>query len=71
LNRYQPIVFVAPPWREIFVNDDLRRASFDDYLHFHESLLNIYDNLGYSTKILPKGSVHERIDFIKDGTSGG
>jgi predicted ATPase len=66
LNRYEPRVFVAP----LFVNDDVRRASFDDYLHFHESLLNIYDILGYSTKVLPKGTVHERIEYIKDATSG-
>src|SRR5690606_5939897 len=25
LYRYNPTVFVAPPWPEIYVNDDLRR----------------------------------------------
>jgi predicted ATPase len=64
-NKYEATVFVAPPWQEIFVNDEVRRASFDDYLLFHRSILNIYKKLGYSIRVLPKSSVQERVEFIE------
>jgi predicted ATPase len=69
-HRYESFVFVAPPWNEIFVNDDVRRASFDDYLHFHESILNTYENMSYSIKVLPKATVYERVEFIKAIATG-
>ncbi|MEX0941064.1 MAG: AAA family ATPase [Pseudomonadales bacterium] len=70
LNRYEETVFVAPPWKEIFVNDEVRTATFDVYLQFHESILKIYAKLKYSVCVLPKVSVSERIQFIESATVG-
>ena len=66
--RYESTVFIAPPWEEIFSNDEVRRASFSEYLDFHELILNIYLDLDYSIKILPKVSVDERAEFIRSAT---
>ncbi len=68
--RYESTVFIAPPWKEIFVNDVVRRASFDEYVNFHEMILKIYLDLDYSIKILPKLSVYERAAYIKSATFG-
>lgn len=64
-HRYESDVFVAPPWPEIFVHDEYRRAPFDEYLRFHELLLRTYRDLGYSLIDLPKVPVAERVNFIR------
>jgi predicted ATPase len=69
-HKYESTIFVAPPWQEIFENDKVRRATFHEYLQFHESILSIYRELGYSIQVIPKSSVHERVEFIKAATSG-
>jgi predicted ATPase len=68
-HLYESMVFVTPPWEEIFVNDEVRRATFKEYLQFHESILKIYFGLGYSVRVLPKSAIHERVEFIKTAIS--
>lgn len=62
--RYEATVFVAPPWPEIFKHDPHRRASFDDYLKFHNLLVQTYEDLGYSLIELPRLPVHDRAAYI-------
>ncbi|MFT7245188.1 MAG: putative ATPase [Candidatus Azotimanducaceae bacterium] len=69
-HRYDSTIFLAPPWEEIFVNDEVRRATFDEYLDFHQLILNTYQELDYSILVLPKLPVHERIEFIQSAISG-
>jgi len=62
--RYYPVVFIAPPWKEIFCQDEERRHSFEDTLRSYERLVTFYPDHGYHVIELPKVSVKERMQFV-------
>ena len=62
--RYHPHVFISPPWREIFENDNERRESWPQLLQLHEYLMSTYQDAGYEIILLPKVSVQERVSFV-------
>jgi predicted ATPase len=62
--RYAPIVFVTPPWREIFVNDSIRTETFDEAQKLHEIILETYKNLNYQIIELPLVPISERKKYI-------
>ncbi|WP_220814330.1 AAA family ATPase [Pseudomonas paralcaligenes] len=62
--RYHSIVFLTPPWPEIYVQDAERRHALDAALAEYERLLQSYPALGYAVSLLPKVSVVERADFV-------
>jgi predicted ATPase len=63
-HRYHRRVFLAPPWREIYVTDTERRHGFDAALPEYRRLLEVYPSLGYAVFILPKTGVGERAEFV-------
>ncbi|MCJ2142036.1 AAA family ATPase [Methylobacterium sp. E-066] len=63
-ERYQAMVFLAPPWREIYGLDNERRYSLDAAIAEYDRLRVAYGELGYETVILPKVGVGERADFV-------
>ncbi|MDH0615808.1 MULTISPECIES: AAA family ATPase [unclassified Agrobacterium] len=63
-HRYNRLVFLTPPWPEIYRGDDERRHDFDAAVEEYQRLLRDYDALGYDIDVLPKSSVQERADFI-------
>ena len=63
-RRFHRRVFLAPPWPEIYVNDNERRHSFNEAVAEYHRLLEVYPALGYEVTILPKISVPERADFV-------
>lgn len=62
--RYNKSVFMLEPWEEIFENDDLRRLTYEDSLLFHETLVDVYTELGYDLVPVPKVDVVERARFV-------
>lgn len=71
--RYDLLVFLAPPWPEIYVADAERRHGFDEAAAEYERLLLAFPRLGYGVAILPKTSVAARADFVLaalDGPTG-
>lgn len=62
--RYNRLVFLVPPWPEIFANDAERKHDFESAVKEFDELLIKYKNFGYETVIIPKVSVKERVDFI-------
>jgi predicted ATPase len=64
--RYHRLVFLAPPWEEIFTKDAERQHEFEASEEEFEELLIKYNQFDYKTQILPKISVKERADFILD-----
>ncbi|WP_133770562.1 AAA family ATPase [Enterovirga rhinocerotis] len=64
--RYGQPVFVAPPWREIFVQDGERRQDFDEAVRTFEAMLKVYRDCGYDLVELPCASVAERADFVEN-----
>lgn len=63
-HRYHRLVFLTPPWPEIYVTDPERRHGLDAALAEYSRLLDAYPSLGYEVSILPKVAATERADFV-------
>ena len=61
---YANAVFVAPPWKKIYVNDDERWQTFDEACVLYETITSVYSDLGYKIIELPCVTVEERIAFV-------
>ncbi|MEP5760372.1 MAG: AAA family ATPase [Litoreibacter sp.] len=64
--HYSKTVFLAPPWPELFVEDEERRHGFKSASEEYHRLEFALGNLGYRTCILPKVSVEDRVMFVLD-----
>ena len=64
LYRYDGPVFLAPPWRALFQNDQERRHSFDEACAEYDRLGADYLDLGYDIIILPQSDPASRLAFI-------
>jgi predicted ATPase len=64
-HRYHRMVFLTPPWLEIYRSDPERRHGMEDAEAEYFRLLEAYPALGYEVFILPHVSVSERADFIE------
>lgn len=64
LFRYAPVVFVMPPWREIYQNDVERKQDFAEAIASHDLAVATYREFGYEPLEVPKVSVEERVAFI-------
>ncbi|HAT6800683.1 TPA: AAA family ATPase [Citrobacter freundii] len=62
--RYNRIVFIAPPWRDIYVQDTERKQSFDVAVATYHAMVKTYRMYDYQLIELPCVSVEERADFI-------
>jgi len=63
-HPYDRIVFIMPPWDEIYTNDAERYESFNQAQLIHNKLVNYYKELGYYLIFVPFGSVEKRADYI-------
>jgi predicted ATPase len=63
-RRYADTVFVAEPWPDIYVCDQWRRAPFERAARSFDATVASYVEAGYTTCVLPKASVEERVVFI-------
>ena len=66
LYRYAPLVFVAPPWRDIFTGDEERRQDFDEGVRTYETMVETYREFRYDLAELPRTSVTDRVRFVED-----
>ena len=66
---YNPTVFVLPPRKEIFVNDNERRISFEGSVEFHLLLTQTYERLGYEQILVPFANIETRASFIIQETA--
>lgn len=64
LNRYAKKVFLTPPWREIYRNDQIRTETFDEAERIHHFIAEAYLKNGYELIELPFVTVDKRIKFI-------
>jgi predicted ATPase len=62
--RYHPRVFVAPPWPEIFAQDEERRQTLDEAERTYHALVGVYTELGYELVPLPLVPVEARLRFV-------
>lgn len=64
-RRYENPVFLAPPWKEIYAVDEMRRATFDQVVAFHEALVTVYRSLDYQICRLPLTPVPDRVAVVE------
>jgi predicted ATPase len=62
--RYSPLVFIAPPWPEIYAQDTERKQSLEEAERTHDALASTYPRYGYELVSLPRASVLERVRFV-------
>ena len=65
-NNTYDIVFILPPWQEIFKSDSVRYETFEQSELIHEHLLKIYKKFNYQLTPIPFDTVEKRVDFIID-----
>jgi predicted ATPase len=68
--RYDPLVFIAPPWPEIFTGDAERKQDFAEAVLTHAVMVQVYAELGYTLAELPRASVEDRVDFVLEHVFG-
>jgi predicted ATPase len=62
--RYSPLVFITPPWQEIYVNDSERWQTFEEAVILYHAIKETYQSFNYTIVELPKAPVAERVSFI-------
>lgn len=70
--RYNRMVFVAPPWRDIFTQDCERKQDFAEAVRTYQALVATYRALNYHLVDIPIDTVEKRMSFIlhKIGMAG-
>jgi len=64
-HRYQPKVFILPPWPDIYQTDAERTLDFDGAAAFGDLTRQAYRRSGYAMIDVPKASVAARVAFIR------
>lgn len=59
-------VFLLPPWKGIYLQDNERYESFDQAVTIYQYLLRGYQKYGYTIVEVPTGTIVQRIQFILD-----
>ena len=63
-RRYNPRVFVFPPWREIYETDAERKQDWAEAESTFDRILTLLDELDYEAVVVPKGRVEDRAAFV-------
>ena len=61
--RYHQRVLIAPPWPEIYRNDQERRQDHDEAVRTYDAMVAAYTRLGYELVSLPRTGVPARVRF--------
>lgn len=69
--RYHRRVFIAPPWPEIFTQDEERKQTVEEAVRTYKALAATYAELDYDLIEIPRCTVGARRNFILDRVSGG
>jgi predicted ATPase len=62
--RYAPMVFLTPPWREIYQTDSERKQNCAEAERTYSLMAEVYRECGYQTIELPKVRPLARAQFI-------
>jgi predicted ATPase len=62
--HYADVVFLAPPWKEIYTTDTERKQDFCEAERTFAVMKDVYQTLGYEIVELPKGSPSARARFV-------
>jgi predicted ATPase len=59
------MVFLLPPWKEIYKQDNERYESFEEAEKIYHCLLEGYKKYRYEVIEIPFGTLASRMEFIK------
>ena len=62
--RYEGPIFHAPPWREIYRQDDERIQSWEEAVESDAAVIGAWRDYGYSPITLPLADPAARADFV-------
>lgn len=62
--RYNPRIFMLPPWRAIYQQDTERKQDFTLAKETYKMMCKTYIALGYTIITLPKVSIEERAQIV-------
>ncbi|MDQ1096738.1 MULTISPECIES: AAA family ATPase [Chryseobacterium] len=62
--RYYEKVFITHPWKDIYINDEERKQTFEEAIKTFEVMDTLYRHLGYRVIEIPQTAVSERAGFI-------
>lgn len=62
--RYNRCVFTAPPWPEIFIQDEERKQTLEEAARTYDAVTQRYKRHGYELIELPRRPVEERVRFV-------
>ena len=65
-HRYQPRVFICPPWREIYSADSERRQSFGLARRTWRAMVEVYGELGHELVEVPREPLEARVRYIRE-----
>lgn len=69
LFRYNPVVFILPPWKAIYTTDTERKQSWEEALATFEVMKETYSACGYTLAEVPRLPVAERARFVLEHIS--
>lgn len=61
---FHELVFILPPWKEIYVTDSERDHSFEHALRVHAEVVELYAALGYEPSEVPRGTPVQRAEHV-------
>jgi predicted ATPase len=64
--RYRGEVLLLEPWEEIYTVDEERTMSFADTVPFQSAIVDAYERAGYVLVDVPRGSLENRVGFVRD-----
>lgn len=67
--RYNRTVFIAPPWPEIFRQDEERKQSVEEARQTFDAMVRAYTEFGYELTHLPLAPTPDRASFILERIS--
>ncbi|MRG56910.1 AAA family ATPase [Phyllobacterium sp. SYP-B3895] len=62
--RYNPTVFILPPWPEIFTQDTERKQTLEEAERTFHAMVSAYSNCGYALVEVPRVPISERVAFL-------
>jgi predicted ATPase len=68
--RYNHRVFIAPPWKEIFRQDQERKQDFEEAVRTYDAMVETYTDLDYQLVEIPRSSIAERLSFVLSHLGG-
>lgn len=64
--RYASVVFLTPPWAEIYSTDNERKQDFDEAQQTYRQMADVYRECGYQLLEVPKATPSVRAQFVLD-----